>query len=178
MNGVRCLTLLVAGLTAASCRYPNQFESAPRNAPHAVLRATEYPGAGHIFASHVNGQPVSFWRSGKVIRIPAGTNTCRVAYSDRQETHDFEKIVFVALAGHEYEIVRQRQPGTASSISAAPRPATSNAWIVCDARDLAALRETVPGGSPKVIAEGRKVAYIFGIPSRDLAIAEYRKTNP
>jgi hypothetical protein len=178
MKGIWCLTLVVAVLPVVSCRYPNQFESPPPNAPHAVLRATEYPGAGRIFASHVNGHPVSFWRSGKVLRIPAGTNVCEIAYSDRHETHGFEKVVFVAMGGHEYEIVRKRQPSIDSPFTTTPHPATGNAWIISDAREVAVLREILPGESPGVVAEGRRMDCVFGVASRDSAIAKYRKGSP
>lgn len=178
MKAVHHLTVFVACVTAAGCRLPNQFESPPLSAPHALLRATKYPHAGVIFVSHVNGRPLNFWRSESALRISPGTNDIAAAFSDRRETLGFERVSFVATSGREYEIVRQRRPDMPSPFTAYQQPAKSNAWVVCDARDWAVLREIVPDGSPKVIAEARRIDYIFGVSSSNSAITEYRKANP
>src|ERR1035437_3945566 len=102
------LSLFVA-LAAVSCRYPNEFKNTPSNAPHALLRGTAYSNGGHAFATHINGQPTSYWRSGDVFRIPPGTNTVNAAYSDRQETLGYKAEEFVAIAGGEYAIARARE---------------------------------------------------------------------
>jgi len=143
-----------------------------------MLRETKYPHAGRIFAAQVNGRPLSFWRFANTLRISSGTNDIAVAFSDRHETFGFERISFVATAGREFEIIRQRHPEVPSPFTAYQQPAKSNAWVVCDARDRAVLREIVPGGSHKVIGEGRRIDYIFGASSSEDAITEYRKANP
>jgi hypothetical protein len=177
MKAIVHLTVFVACVTVG-CRIPNQFESPPASVPHVMLRATKYPQGGRIFASQVNGRPLSFWRSENALRISPGTNDIAVAFSDRRETFSFERISFVATAGREFEIIRQRHPEIPSPFTAYQQPTKSNAWVVCDARDRAVLREIVPDGSHKVIAEGRRIDYIFGASSSEDAIIEYRKGNP
>jgi hypothetical protein len=177
MKITRCSILFVA-LTLVSCRHPNEFESAQANAPHAVLRGTKYPNAGSVFATHVNDQPTSFWRSSNVFRIPTGTNICHTAYSDRKETIGYKAGQFVATAGRDYVITQKREPDVASPFTATPHPTTANAWIIHDRRDRVNIHETKPGGSDSLVADVPREDYVFGVPSSASAIVEYHKTNP
>src|SRR5580765_5306750 len=110
-------------LTLVSCR-SNEFKNTPRQASHGVLR-----GGHGVFATHINRQRTSFWRSSNDFRIPVGTNEVRAAYSDYGETVAYESQKFVAVVGGEYALDRKRQPDLASPFSAAPHPTTSNAWV-------------------------------------------------
>ena len=171
------LSLFVA-LAAVSCRYPNEFKNTPNNAPHALLRGTAYPNAGHAFATHINGQPTSFWRSGDVFRIPPGTNAVRAAFSDRQVALGYEAQEFVAIAGGDYVIAREREPAVVSPLTAMPHPTTRNAWVIHDRRDSVTIRQGSTSGPDRTVADAPKVDYMFGYSSADEAIAEYRKRNP
>src|SRR5678816_3051732 len=142
------LSALFVALTLVSCRYPNEFKNAPANAPHAVLRGTKYPNGAHVFATHINGQPTSFWRSSDVFRVPAGTNSCQTAYSDGKKTVGYKKTdPFIATAGRDYVIARKREPDSVSPLTATPHPTTTNAWIIHDRRDRVEIHEATPGGS-------------------------------
>jgi len=171
------LSLFVA-LTAMSCRYPNEFKNTASNAPHALLRGTTYSNGGHAFATHVNGQPTSFWRSSDVFRIPPGTNAVRTAFSDRQETLGYKPEEFVAIASGDYVIERKREPAVVSPLTATPHPTTPNAWVIYDRRDRVIIRQTNASGSDRVVAVAPKEGYVFGHSSTDAAVAEYRKKNP
>ncbi|MCX6930737.1 MAG: hypothetical protein NT154_47175 [Verrucomicrobia bacterium] len=171
------LSLFVA-LTAVSCRHPNEFKNTPRPEPHALLRGTSYPNGGHAFATHINGQPTSFWRSSDVFRIPTGTNTVRTAHSDRKETLGYKPAVFVAIESGEYVIERTRDPAAVSPLTATPHPATPNAWVIHDQRDRVIIRQTNASGSGRVVADAPKEDCVFGLSSAGEAIAEYRRRNP
>jgi len=164
---------LFLALTLVSCRYPNEFRNTPRDANHAVLR-----GGDHLFASHINRQPTSFWRSGDVFRIPVGTNEARVAYSDRRETIGYEPQKFVATAGGEYALARKREPSVVSPFTAAPHPTTSNAWVILDRRDRVTIEQRDGSGPRRAVSEASREDYVFGVSSADGAIAEYHKKNP
>jgi len=177
MKASSILSLLLA-MTALSCRYPNEFKNAPRNAPHAVLRGIKYPNAGHAFAFHINTQPTSFWRSSDTFRIPPGTNSVSAAYSDRGETIGYRPEQFVAVDGRDYVITRKREPDIDSPLTAAPHPTTANGWIIYDRRDRVTIRETQQSGPSHTLAEAPREDYIFGQPTSESAIAEYRQKNP
>jgi len=171
------LSLFVA-LTVVSCRHPNEFKNTPSGAPHALLRGTSYPSGGHAFATHINGQPTSFWRSSDVFRIPTGTNVVHTAYSDRQETLGYKPEAFVAIESDECLIARRREPAVVSPLTATPHPTTQNAWVIHDRRDRVIIRQTNASGSGRVVADAPKEDYVFGRSSANEAIAEYRKMNP
>lgn len=171
------LSLFVA-LAAVSCRYPNEFKNTPSNAPHALLRGTTYPNGGHAFATHINGQPTSFWRSGDVFRISPGTNAVHAAYSDRQETLGYKAEEFVAIAGGEYVIARKREPAMVSPLTATPHPTTRHAWVIHDRRDRVTIRQGNVSGPDRTVADAPKEDYVFGYSSADEAITEYRKRKP
>lgn len=160
-------------LPLVSCRYPNEFRNTPRDAPHAILR-----GGEHVFASHINRQPTSFWRSGDDFRIPLGTNEVRAAYSDRKETHGYESQQFVANAGGEYALIRKRQPSLVSPFTVAPHPTTSDAWVIHDRRDRVAVEHRSGSRSGRVVAEASREEYVFGVSSASEAIVEYRRKHP
>src|SRR5437867_3342165 len=166
MKFILVFPLLVA-LTAASCRCRDNSETSQANAQYAILRGTKYPKAGHTFASHINGQPTSFWRSGDRFLLRAGTNTCDAAYSDRNETVEYARMLFVAVPGVEYVIVRKREPTIAAPLAATPHPARSNAWAIQDRRDRAVIYQNTPGGSQHVIAVAPKEDYVFGFSTSD-----------
>jgi hypothetical protein len=169
---------LFAVLTAVSCRHPKEFKNTPNNAPHATLRGTTYSNAGHVFATHINGRPTSFRRSSDVFRIPQGTNGVRAAYSDRLETVGYRTGKFVASAGCNYALTRNREPALASPLTATPHSTTSNAWVIFDRRDQVVIRQRNASGPDHRILELPKEDYLFGISSSDEAIAEYRRKNP
>jgi len=106
--------------------YPNEFKNVNAKGPHAILRGTRYPGGGHAFPTHINGQPTSFWRMGDVFRIHSGTNSCNLAFSDRKETFSFNTAHFVSFAGGEYTISRKREPSFVAPFRATPHPTTAN----------------------------------------------------
>ena len=170
--------VLFVALFLVSCRYPNEFKNAQANAPHAVLRGTKYPNAGHVFATHVNDQPTSFWRSSDIFRISPGTNTCHTAFSDRRETVGYKTAQFVASAGRDYVIARKRESNLASPFTATPHPTTTNAWIIHDRRDRVTIHEAKPSGSDLLVADTPREDYVFGVASSALAIVEYHKKNP
>jgi hypothetical protein len=172
------LLMLVVALTGTSCGYPDQFKNTGKDAPHAVLRGTKSPKAGHVFATHINGQPTSFWRSGDTFRIRPGKNVVRVAFSDRRETVGFKPMQFVCLAGGDYVIERKQDPGVLSPLAATPHPSTKNSWVIHDRRDQVIIRQADAAGSEGVMAEAPKEDYIFGRSSAEEAMAAYRKKNP
>jgi hypothetical protein len=169
---------LFAALILVSCRYPNEFKNVPANAPHAVLQGTKYPNDGHLFATHVNDQPTSFWRSSDVFRVPVGANTCGAAYSDLGETVGYKTEPFVAAAGREYVMVRKRDPACASPFTARAHRTTANAWVIHDRRDRMIIYEKRLGGTNVVVADAPREGYAFGFSSPDSAIAEYHQKNP
>jgi hypothetical protein len=171
------LSLLVA-LAAASCRYPDEFKNTPSNAPHALLRGTTYPNGGHAFATHINAQPTTFWRSGDTFRIPPETNSVRAAYSDARETIGYRPEELVAVAGRQYVIAREQDPAAASPLTAVPHPTTPNAWIIYDRRDRVTIRERQQSLPGRIVTEAPREDYIFGQSARELAVAEYRRKNP
>jgi len=171
-------SILFVALTLVSCRYPNEFKNAQASTPHAVLRGTKYPNASHVFATHVNGQPTSFWRSSDVFWISPGSNTCHTAFSDRKETVGYKSAQFVAVAGRDYVITRKREPDLTSPFTATPHPTTTNAWIIHGRRDRATIQETKPSGSDLLVADAPREDYVFGVPSSASAITEYLKKNP
>jgi hypothetical protein len=160
-------------LTAVSCRYPNQFDNTPRNAPHALLR-----GGHGVFAIHINRQPTSFWRTSDDFRIPVGTNEVKAAYSGFTETVSYEPQMFVAAAGSEYALSRKREPDLVSPFSALAHPTTSNAWVIHDRRDRVIIEQRGTSGPVRVVAEASSEDYIFGVSSREAAIASYRRQKP
>jgi hypothetical protein len=167
------------GLTLVACRrYPNEFKNAHGNTSHAIVRGTKYPNGGHAFATHINGQPTSFWRSSDAFRISPGSNNCQTAYSDRKETIGYKTAHFSAVAGREYVISRKREPGFASPFTATPHPTTTNAWIIHDWRDRAMIHELKSSGPAEIVAEAPREDYVFGLSSSNLAIAQYHKRNP
>jgi hypothetical protein len=165
---------MLVAMAALSCRYPNEFKNSPANAPHAVLGGTTYPKAGKIFATHINGQPTSFWRSSNVFRVPAGTNVVLAAYSDRKETLSYKAAEFVAETGREYVLVRKKEPSLASPLTAVPHPTTANAWIIYDQRDQVVIHQKVAAGPGMVVAAAPREAYAWGKASPEEALAEYR----
>jgi hypothetical protein len=164
---------LFFALTSMSCRYPKEFRNTHSGSSHALLR-----GGDHLFASHINGQPTSFLRFGDAFRIPAGTNEVRVAYSDRRETIDYESQKFVATAGGEYLLAREREPSLTSPFTAAPHPTTSNAWVILDRRDRVTIEQRDASGPRRVVAEAPREGYVFGVSSAEEAIAQYHRENP
>jgi hypothetical protein len=117
---------LSVALTAVSCRYPNEFNNTQSNLPRAILRGTTYSYAGHVFATHINGQKTSFWRSSDVFRILPGTNFVHTAYSDLRETLGYKAEEFVAIAGRDYVIARKREKALVSAIQATPHPTSAS----------------------------------------------------
>jgi hypothetical protein len=172
---VRTSTSLILLMAMVGCRYPNEFKNVNQTVPHGVLRGTKYPNAGHIFATHINGQPTSFWRSTDVFRIPAGSNSCEIAFSSRKETIGYAAMSFVTGLGREYEIVRERKTQDESPVSARPHPATPNAWIVADRRERALIRQLNASGADNIVAETWREDYVFGADSEIAAIAKYRE---
>lgn len=166
--------VMAVALTALSCRYPNEFKNSPGDAPHAVLSGTAYPKAGTIFATHINGQPTSFWRSSNVFRVPAGTNAVWTAYSDRKETLGYDAAEFVAESGREYVLVRKRESSLASPLTAVPHPTTAEAWIIHDQRDRMVIHQMTADGPGLVVATAPKQAFAWGKASAEEALAEYR----
>jgi len=177
MRILRVLSLFAA-LAAVSCRYPNEFKNMPSNATHAVSRGTTYSHAGSIFATHINGQPTSFWRSSDVFRIRAGTSVVHTAYSDRQETLSYKEVQFVAIAGRDYVLSRKQELALVSLLTATPYPTNRNAWVIHDRRDQVVIRERNTSGPDRVMAEAPKEGYVFGFSSPTEAIAGYRRKNP
>jgi hypothetical protein len=172
------LLSLVVALTAVSCRYPNEFKNTPSNAQHALLRGTTYPNAGHAFATHINGQPTSFWRSSDFFRISPGTNAVRAAYSDRRMTLGYQITEFVAIGGADYVIAREQDPALPSPFSAVRHPSTPNAWIIHDRRDRVTIRQRSEGRPGRVLADAPKEGYTFGQSTAEEALAEYQRKNP
>lgn len=170
--------LFFVALILASCRDQNEFKNTPTDTPHAVLRGTEYPAGGHVFVTHINKQPTTFWRSSDVFRIPAGTTTCQTAFSNGKETIGYRPEKFVATAGCDYVLSRQRQPDVASPFTATPYPTTPKAWVIHDRRDRVQIHETSKGGPDKLVADVPREDYVFGASSPASAINEYRRTNP
>jgi hypothetical protein len=170
--------MLFATLTFASCAHRNEFPKSQANLPHAILRGTQYPNAGHVFASHLNGQPTSFWRMSDEFQIQTGPTNCLLAYSDRKETIGYEIAYFVALPGREYIVARKREPGLTSPFRAIRHPETANAWIVSDRRDQAVIYEAGSRGSNKIVAETPREDAVFGVSSAASAIDQYHKKNP
>jgi hypothetical protein len=160
-------------LALVSCRYSNEFRNTARGNSHAILR-----GDDHLFASHINRQPTSFWRSGDTFRIPVGTNEARVAYSDRRETISYESQKFVATAGGEYALARKREPSLTSPFTAAPHPTTTNAWVILDRRDRVTIEKRDGSVPRRVVSEASREDFVFGVASADGAIAEYHRKNP
>jgi hypothetical protein len=171
-------SVLFVAVTLVLCRYPNEFRNAPANIPHAVLRGTKYPNAGHVFATHVNGQPTSFWRSSDEFRILPGSNICHTAFSDRKQTIGYESAQFVAIAGRDYVITRKQEPDFASPFTATAHPTTADAWVIHDRRDRVIIRETKPDGSQALVADVPREDYVFSVPSPDSAVVEYHRKNP
>jgi len=163
---------LVIGITAG-CHYPNEFRNRPRNTSHSVIR-----GSANAFASHINGQPTSFWRWGDVFRIPPGTTTCETAYSDRRETHGYRELTFIARPGREYIVARMLEPNVSAPLSATAHPTTQDSWIIHDRRDRITIRDSAPSGEARTIADAPKEDYVFGAPSAESAIAEYQRKHP
>jgi hypothetical protein len=143
-----------------------------------VLQGTTYPYGGHAFAFHINGQPTTFWRSADTFRIPPGTNSVGAAYSDARETVGYRAEQFVAEAGRQYVITRERNPAAASPISAAPHPSTANGWIISDRRDCVTIRETQQSVPGRILAESPREDYIFGESTAESAVAKYHRKNP
>jgi hypothetical protein len=127
---------------------------------------------------HINRQPTPFWRFKEVFRIPAGTNEVRAAYSDLKETLGYESQQFVAQSSGEYALARKREPALPSPFTAAPRPTTSNAWVIHDRRDKIVIEQRDTNGPTRIVAEAAKEDYVFGVSSPTEAIAEYRRKNP
>ncbi|MBL9126085.1 MAG: hypothetical protein JNL97_00490 [Verrucomicrobiales bacterium] len=177
MNTPRCLVLLAA-LTLESCRYPGEFRNAPEASAQAVVRGTKSPNGGAAFATHIDGGPTSFWRLDDNFRLPAGTHTCRTAFSDRRETVSYAPMRFVAEAGKDYVLVRTRDPDVADAFTATQHPTTPDAWIVLDRRDRMRIRESGSQDSGPVIAEASREDFVFGVSSAEGAIARYRLLNP
>jgi len=171
------LSICVA-LAAAACRYPNEFRNTPGDAPHAVLGGTAYPHGGSVFPTHINGQPTSFWRSRDVFRVPVGTTTVRAAYSDRRETVGFAPVEFAATAGGHYVITRDRAPAVNSPVTAKSHPTTPNAWVIHDGCDRVTVRQKEASGQGRVLGDSPREGYVFGRPSPEAALAEYRGSNP
>lgn len=169
-----CFAFLVV-LTLASCEHPNAFKNVRTNAPHAILRGTQYPNGGSIYASHISEQPTSFWRWGDEFRIPAGTNTCDTTYHSRKETVGYEVVQFVAHAGRDYSITRKQERDIQSPLTVTPHPITPNAWIIQDRRDRVVIYETLPGRPARRVAEAPSEACVFGVPSSAAAMAGYHR---
>lgn len=161
-----------------SCRYPNQFSNSPKTAPHALLRETAYPKAGHAFATHINAQPTAFWRCGGVLRIPPGTNIVHAAFSDRRETLSFKAMGFLAIAGGDYAITRERQPAALSPFTVTPHDSTPGGWVIHDQRDRAAIRQRRPGQPDRLVADAPKEDCVFGCATAAQALAAYLRDNP
>ena len=174
---MRTSTLLLLLLAVIGCRYPNEFKNVDQTTPHGVLRGTKYSNAGHIFPTHINGQPTSFWRSTDAFRIPEGTNSCEIAFSSRKESVGYAATSFVVEPGREYEIVREHKAHDDSSVSAKPHLSTTNAWIVTDRRDRALIREINAIGAVEIVAEAWRENYVFGADSESAAIAKYRENT-
>jgi hypothetical protein len=168
--------LISLAVVACGC-YPNEFKNVHAKAPHAILRGTSYPNAGHAFPTHINGQPTSFWRMDDVFRIHPGSNGCKIAFSDRKETFGFDTAHFVTIAGGEYVISRKRDASFASPFKATPHPTTTNSWVIQDWRDRAIIQEVISNNS-NIVADVPKVDYVFGVSSSNLAIGQYRQKNP
>lgn len=170
--------MLFTTLTFASCAHRNEFPKSQADMSHAILRGTHYPNAGHIFASHINGQPTSFWHTNDNFEIQAGPTHCLLAYSDRKETIGYEIAYFIALPGREYVIARNREPGLTSPFRTVRHPETANAWIVCDRRDQAIIYEADSRRPGKIVAETPREDVVFGASSAVSAIDQYHKKNP
>ena len=110
--------------------------------------------------------------------MPVGTNVVRAAFSDRQETLGYKKVQFVAIAGREYVLSRNREPVLVSPLTATPYPTNRNAWVIHDRRDQVVICERNTSGPDRVMAESPKEGYAFGCSSETEAIAEYRRKNP
>lgn len=177
MKTYRWLALVMV-LTLASCRCPETFKDVQVGAPHAMLRETKYPNAGNAFPSHINGQPVSFWRWQVAFRIPDGKTTCVTAYSDRRETVGYKTLQFVASQGCNYTISRRLEHDSTSPLTATPHPTTANAWIIHDRRDRMTIRESRPDGVARIVAEVPRQECVFGFPLAADAIAGYREKRP
>jgi hypothetical protein len=169
--------LCLAAICFAACRYPHQFKAPPLKVPHAVLQETTYPHAGHIFVTHINDQPISFWHSGRILRVPVGTNSCRTAYTDREETLSYAPMQVTLVAGRTYVLSRVRNPDHSFPTSSRPHPVTANAWIIHDNRDQAAIHETHADGTRVLVTTSPKEDYVFGASSGDAAIAGYKRKN-
>jgi hypothetical protein len=176
MKVTHSLPLFLA-LLLLGCRYPNEFNNTQTKAPHAILRGTKYPNGGHTFATLLNGQPTSFWRSSDVFRIPPGSNNCQIAYSDRKESIGFKTAHFIAAAGQQYTIARRREPAVATPFAATPHPTTPDSWIIHDWRDRAIIQEIKPNGLFTIAADVPREDYVFGLTSSNLAIAKYHQRN-
>ena len=143
-----------------------------------MLKGTAYPHRGHAFASHINGQPTTFWRSGDTFRIPPGTNSVRAAFSDARETIGYRPEQFVAIGGRHYAIARERDSAVASPLAAARHLTTPDGWVIHDRRDRITIRESQQSAPAQILAEAPREDYIFGQSTADSAVAEYRRKNP
>jgi hypothetical protein len=132
-----------------------------------VLLGTKYPNAGHIFATDINGQPTSFWRSSDTFRIAEGTNWCAIAFSDRKETVGYESVAFVARAGAEYVITRMKAKGEVS-LPTTSQQLASNVWAVLDPGDRAVIHEIDAEGNRMLVTEGRREEIVFDSDIRDI----------
>ena len=173
----RC-SVLFAALTLVSCPGPKVYKNADASTPHAVLHETEYPNAGYVRASYVNGQPTSFWRISDVFHIPTGPTTCDTAFSDRKETVIYKTLQFVAVAGSDYVITRKREPDCVSPFTATPQPTVARSWVIHDRRDRVEIRETKPDGSDTLVADAPRESSVFNVESSAEALSEYRIKHP
>lgn len=102
-SGILFVALALAVLQ--SCKYDDQFETAPAVASHATLTAApgkHWRDRGPLVHS-INRQPTSFWRSREEYRLTPGVKVMQVI-ADR-EPYDFSPVRFTAAAGRSYHLV-------------------------------------------------------------------------
>jgi len=103
MTILRSLTLLALTTWLVSCTYPNHYQNAPADTPHAVLVE-----AGVTF-THINDTPTAPYRLPGPFRIPAGPTNVKVI-AGRLDICDYPPLRFMAEAGQTYRVQRVHTP--------------------------------------------------------------------
>ncbi len=86
-----------------SCTYPNHYQNAPADSPHAVL-----VGSG-VTILNINEKPTAPYRVPGPFRIPAGPTIVK-AIAGRLDICDYPLLRFTAEAGQTYRVQRVHTP--------------------------------------------------------------------
>lgn len=103
MTTLRSLTLLALATWLVSCTYPNHYQNAPADTPHAVLVE-----AG-VSLTDINGQPTPPYRLPGPFRVPAGPTTVK-AIAGQLNVFEYPLLRFTAEAGQTYRVQRVHTP--------------------------------------------------------------------